>query len=1822
MDKTNATVKVDRARLLDQLNYALSTWDFESLSDDLDDVSKRINIIKEQFAQFEAAQVECLELHKDSSSARELLEEEYGRLHVLFIKWRESTDKWITQHENGSDDDRNSVTSRRSVASKASVRSKRRAEIELQRLQEEEQFIQEENDARLRAIAQRRAAAQRRAELELAVLASETDHEIDTGSDYEPAPLPPPPATDKPVQQLQSKPPSLNDATNASSSEATVLMAEAVTQIKHSVRRLDLPKIELMTFSGNVQDYTKFIRNFEACVDTKDITENEKLQFLIQNCSGEAKLCIEDCGLYGKHGYEKAKDILKARYGKPHKIARSFIDKLTSGTPLKPNDHKALTELSIEMAKCELNVSQLGFNSDINNSENIRKVARRLPYALRCKWTDHAYTITETGREPKFSDLTRFVERRAQVASSIYGEDLAREERSQSTKNRPQLRERRAAFAIEAKPQAARERKCHFCSGACANLEQCTKFAALSDVNVRRETARSARACYNCLRFGHRIRDCRKPNMCNVPDCGKRHHYMLHLEQAPPAVNTAQCNATSAKRSQAFLGIIPVEIKGKNGVCMEVNALIDNGSSRSFCHEKLLEKLKLDHKPVTYTVTTLTSEEQQHKGFEVNLNVRGVGCAQEVQLEGVWTVRHLAISMASAPRTADIEKYAHLRGVTLPAVVNEDVMLLIGTDADVHVPTEIRKPTQPYEPYAERTVLGWVVRGPDGKPGSHASVNFVSADPLSENLERMWTTDYSEKISSDVTHPSRDDKLALKKIEESCALVNGHYEVELPFKSSDQLPNNEYMARSRLAQLKKKLEKNPVLHEMYNKQMSENIAQGYMEEKTDDTARNIWYLPHHAVTNPNKPGKVRVVFDGAARFGGTSLNDNLHQGPDLLNSLTGILMRFRQGQVALSADIEGMFNQVKVTPCDRDSLRVLWWPNGELDKAPTHYRLTVQAFGLRSSPCIAAYAIHQTADDNAPDFSPLSIVSAKTAFYVDDFLKSVDDVTTASSLAEEMTALMSRGGFNLTKWLSNNEEVLQHIATEKRQPSVMSLSLCEAPTQRALGIRWEVATDTFTFKPQLSGTDDTKRGILSQTASLFDPLGLVAPVTLRAKCILQQICKLQLGWDDVIPTEIATQWVEWKNALPLLQNLHIDRRYFKEKTTAVELHMFSDASTIGYGACAYFRSPVQGQIVTSLVTGKSRVAPVKSVSVPRLELQAAVTATRLAAQIKRECEFEIKRTVYWTDSQVVLAFIRNNTKRFKTFVANRLTIIHEHTKPSEWRHVTSLQNVADIASRGIDASDEHNLKLWLHGPEFLKHDESKWSAEEPCTETIELADAYATCTTSQPNLLHYLLHSLSSWTKLLERTAWLQRFTQYIAAGVHKASERTEPLTAVDLQRAKAHVIRLTQQESFEAEIQLLNAGKPVNNSSCLINLNPQLRDGLLCVGGRIEHAKVSTASKHPIILPKNHDVTNLIIRENHAANGHMGTSQVLADLSKKYRIIHGRRAVRSVLSRCVKCKRFNARPQQQIMAPLREEQVTADKPCFTSVGADYFGPFYVHVKRSTEKRYGCIFVCLASRAIHIEVTHSLSSDSLLSAIRRLESRRGCVEKIFSDNGTNFVGGERELRECIAAWNQQHIQRDLRQRGIQWHFNVPHSSESGGIWERQIRTVRKVLCSISSSKTFTDEQLVTLMAEAERIVNNRPLTHVGDDANSVITPIMLITLKTDNCLPPGLFSSDDHYSVRRYRQAQYLSGVFWRRFMRDYLPSLQARQKWQRSSGNVRVGDIVLLTESTPRGLWPLARITGVNTSRDGHVRSCEVFSRGSTLTRPISKIVLLEAAE
>lgn len=422
-----------------------------------------------------------------------------------------------------------------------------------------------------------------------------------------------------------------------------------------------------------------------------------------------------------------------------------------------------------------------------------------------------------------------------------------------------------------------------------------------------------------------------------------------------------------------------------------------------------------------------------------------------------------------------------------------------------------------------------------------------------------------------------------------------------------------------------------------------------------------------------------------------------------------------------------------------------------------------------------------------------------------------------------------------------------------------------------------------------------------------------------------------------------------------------------------------------------------------------------------------------------------------------------------------------------------------------------------------------------------------------------------------------------------------------------------------------MEKGECVKRTSHLYKLNPILENGLIKVGGRLSRAAMPVEAKHPVILAKDLHISSLILSHIHQATGHGGRNHMLSHLRQKYWIPGACAAIRKVLTRCITCRRLSATPGHQKMADLPHSRITPDEPPFSRVGLDCFGPFEVKRGRALVKRYGLIFTCLAIRAIHLEVLSSLDTDSFINGLRRFIARRGQVLEIRSDNGTNFVGAERELREAMNKWNHNYINNMLLQKGVKWVFNTPAASHHGGAWERLIRSVRKVLNSVLKTQSLDDEGLMTVFCEAEAIINSRPITKASTDPNDLeaLTPNHLLLLKSQPSLPPGLFEKADVYTRRRWRQVQYMSNLFWKRWVKEYLPGLQERQKWNRAQRNFMPGDVVLLVdEMSPRNSWVTARVLDTVLDKNGLVRTVRIKTKSSILDRPITKVCLLQEAD
>ncbi|XP_063412631.1 uncharacterized protein LOC134695338 [Mytilus trossulus] len=468
-----------------------------------------------------------------------------------------------------------------------------------------------------------------------------------------------------------------------------------------------------------------------------------------------------------------------------------------------------------------------------------------------------------------------------------------------------------------------------------------------------------------------------------------------------------------------------------------------------------------------------------------------------------------------------------------------------------------------------------------------------------------------------------------------------------------------------------------------------------------------WYLPFFGVYHPKTPGKVRIVFDSSAKFSGSSLNDVLIKGPDLTNNLLGVLLRFRKEAVAVTADVEQMFYNFKVTDSHRDYLRFVWHENNEVHRPLIDYRMTVHVFGNSPSPSVATYCLRravQNADNDIQDFVYYNV-------YVDDGLMSCPDVESAVDLMKRsQKALVDGGGLRLHKIVSNSKDVLQSFPSEDLSADLKNLDLGSEtpPVQRSLGLSWDIYVDQFTFKVSSEKKPYTCRGALSVINSIFDPIGFASPITMNGKLILREMMSESgpTNWDEDLPDHLKLRWENWVSSLVHLQNLQIPRRYSDISflnSTHLEVHVFSDASKDAIASAAYLKLFGENESEVSFLMGKAKVSPVHSHTIPRLELCAAVLSVEIADTLKEQLKLDSTYFHFYTDSNVVLGYLTNETRRFYVYVSNRVNRIRTSSSPSQWSYISTDLNPADVATRSLNTLDLPS-SVYLQGPTFLSQD--------------------------------------------------------------------------------------------------------------------------------------------------------------------------------------------------------------------------------------------------------------------------------------------------------------------------------------------------------------------------------------------------------------------------------------------------------------------------------------------------------------------------------------
>ncbi|KAL0821975.1 hypothetical protein ABMA28_005363 [Loxostege sticticalis] len=1119
---------------------------------------------------------------------------------------------------------------------------------------------------------------------------------------------------------------------------------------------------------------------------------------------------------------------------------------------------------------------------------------------------------------------------------------------------------------------------------------------------------------------------------------------------------------------------------------------------------------------------------------------------------------------------------------------------------------------------------------------------------------------------------NKDDLRAIEILDSTCSLKDGRWTVGLPWKSDvTAMPDSYDNAYTRLKSIIKKMAASDVYASRYEDRINHLFSNNYARAiEAGQTGERVWYLPHFGVDNPNK-SKLRLVFDAAAKTQGRSLNDFLLQGPDLLNSLYGIMYRFREYPIAVVGDIKDMFLCIKIRDDDQHALRFLWKSSDS--QTVREYAMTSLIFGANCSPFVAQY-INQTKNAaRFQDVMPSAVHAIQTSQYMDDYIDSLPDSDVAKNMVKEVSYIHEEGGFHMRNWMSNVPEILEYVPKEDLSENLEKNMISNSP-ERTLGLLWYPISDELAFDISLKRVPidilnftriPTKREVLRIVMSIFDIHGFLAPLTIKGKILTQQTWKLNIKWDEQIGTSLFDCFREWVTQLQMIDKLRIPRWYFSASNrleqynattptrdyesvaasttartshedasptgeytganeTALELHIFCDASPLAYAAVAYWRKKYDnGKIVVSFIGSKNRVTPPsKSVTIPRLELQAALLGCRLAEGIKKEHRLEPGSIFYWSDSTTVLHWIRNESRNYKTFIANRLGEIDELSKICEWHYVPSEQNVADLATKITDF-ELNSDSVWFTGPQFLHEEPASWP-EDPVKD-IKIDDTIL----EKVNVVHEPNNNniellpvpdpsrFSSWLRLRRAAANVLLFIEKCR------KKKLHQLNDELMHRGEKLLLRQAQAQSFLEEISCLKQGKQLKPDSRLRTLTPYLdKDGLLRVGGRIDAAKgVSDDVKSPVILDGRHETARLIVKEYHIQAGHAGNEQVVNELRQKYWLVRLRPTVRTVAAQCYICRIRKATPKPPRLGDLPEARLTHHQRPFTVCGVDLFGPIEVTVGRQKPLRYGVLFTCLTVRAIHIEIVSSLTADALIMALRRMAARRGWPKSIYSDNGTNMRGADKELRRAFQELDKEEVVLQAVNKGVDWRFIPPVSPHMGGAWERLIRSVKTALKVVLKQRSPKEEVLTTLLAEIENMVNSRPLTHVSVDplSQEALTPNHFLLGSSSNLPQPGVFDDGDLYLRKQWRTSQRLADLFWSRWLKEVLPALLTRQRWQREGVQFKVGDLVVVVDPTsPRNHWPKGVVEVVYPGRDGRVRVVDVRTKTGVMKRPVTRVALL----
>lgn len=1637
----------------------------------------------------------------------------------------------------------------------------------------------------------------------------------------------------------------------ANSRDSIASSTNAVCNAGNLVLQPKLQDISIPKFNGNIVDFPNWKALFENLIHNNTaispIMKLHRLKEALEN--GEAHKLVRDFPLT-EPAYVEAYSALCSRYDNKRTLIRALFRQLHNLEAVSSTN-----KLRSVLDNVDSIVRGLKAAGEQVDDTFSRYIAFSLSLRLDRKTAeDWENSISSNRTFPLYNELQKFLQNRVFSTEERIEEKPVQSAKSPSKPPSPNKIKPKSSFAVNQKVET-----CGLCKKEKHSVFHCDGFLSKSPRD-RYEQVKKAKLCLICFKDNHATGFC--PNTSShLCHCGKRHNHLLHFGSSPAETKTShdaklderkpnvtvnreqETEPNSNDFKQAFSCSTLAEAK-------EELVLLPSAIVRFRCGDKTGKaRILLD----SCSQPTLASDAFVRKNriptFKSNSAIKGVatssiGSSSAIELIIGSRNNKFNISVQASVVPASCLSYSaetsfpltvieKLKGLELaePCLTSsntriDSIDLVIGAkyfgDCILDGAAKIDSLN------LRRSHFGWIVSGVT--PVRKNSVNNycgLTLDEINENLKKFWEIENVEPSSKFLT---LEEERCVKHFEENYAIADdGKFIVKLPLKNDrSKIANTRKRAENALIRVEKKL--SPQLKIAYSDFINEYRALGHMSiaKSNDDRAR--YYIPHREVireTSSTTP--LRVVFNASAKTDGKlSLNDALMIGPVIQRDIFDILISFRLPKFVFVGDVEKMYRMIWIHPSDRDLQRILW---RESPGEPfIEFVLNTLTYGTAPASFIAQKCLQTIAESCERQMPDVAKV-IKDNVYMDDVNGGAESEEAMIELSEKIRAVLQERGFKLRKFASNSQRFLKTLPSDLRAVKTLENDVIDQGELTVLGVSWVPDKDEIGVQTKIDcrATEQTisRRIALSIISKTFDPLGLLAPALITGKMLLQDFWKEEKEWDALTSDEISEKFRSYIKSVQTLNNIRIPRQIFEHKLDAI--FAFGDASEKAYCAAVYARYVNENdERFCRLICSKTRVAPIKAVIIHKLELQAAKLLADLAKRVCHDLNINKERVIAFSDSTAVLCWLSKPANDWKIFVGNRVEKIVEIIPFRNWRFVKTYANPADKATRGLSAEEfnaRENYDLWFNGPKFLRRtdadsffpipDLSTRECLEKRKEKDETFSGVASSSCSQ------IIDRFSSYTRLLNSFARLVRIAR---SWKGKVRIENTAFAYSEINNARNVILRLCQRESYAAEIDRLKVGASIKKKSVLRSLDPFLdENSLLRVGGRIAKSSLPLEKKHPLIISGKSSFIKLYCRYVHEKYYHAGKKFLVAFLTSEFWIHKGRtNMIKGVIRNCVICRRLSGKNAVQIMGQLPLPRIQVARP-FTYVGVDYAGYFKCKctAHRSTKFSliYAAIFVCLVTRAIHIEVVTDLSTNALIEAVMCLISRRGLPKVIYSDNGSNMTGAAN-----ILAIDAEKLLLFSAHERFDWKFIPPNSPNFGGVWEAGVKSTKRHLSAVSGGHALTIVEYGNVFRRIEAILNSRPLCYRNDveQGSEVITPAHFLIGSSLLALPV-LDYSDDVTLSRRLTLLQNQVKGFWSVWSRDYLNQMQQRTRWTSREPNLRVGQVVLVkSENTKPFQWPLGRIEKIFPDNEGIVRVVEVLFRGTVKKRSISTLVPLLTEE